>query len=329
MELHELAAAVDLVAYAGQYRALEQRRDGCYWGLSPFKEEKTPSFNIDPEKQLYYDFATGRGGDALHFAKDYHGVGTAEAARLLRTYANISDDYQATLRLDAAKIAKRYQPRQPAKGDTPASTLPDDYMDAMYETAPGKLSTWLAKGIGADSMERFRVRYDSVSNRLVFPVRGMDGGIINVCGRTLDEDYKSKRIPKYVYMRSIGAMPTIFGFAENEQSIRDENRMILFEGSKSVMLADTWGIRNTGAILTSHLSEWQARELIRLQLPIVFALDKEIDPREDKRIRRLSKYVTVETIVDTDGLLGPQMAPVDAGAETFRRLYEARIRIRA
>ena len=328
LELSDLVAAVDLATYVGQYCELEQRRDGCYWGLSPFKEERTPSFNIDPGKQLYYDFASGQGGDALQFAKDYHGVGTAEAAKLLMVYANISEDFQGTVRLDAAKIAKQYRPRQAAKSEVQLTALPDDYMDAMYERAPDKLAIWLAEGISVDSMERFQVRYDSVSNRLVFPVRSMDGSIISVCGRTLDEDYKAKRIPKYIYMRSIGAMPTISGFADNEQFIRDANQLILFEGSKSVMLADSWGIRNTGAILTSHISEWQMRALIRLQIPVVFALDKEIDPREDKRIRKLSKYVTAEAIVDTDGLLQPQMAPVDAGAEVFRALYEVRIRIR-
>ena len=318
---------MDLVAYVGQYCELEQRRDGCYWGLSPFKEERTPSFNIDPGKQLYYDFASGQGGDVLQFAKDYHGVGTAEAAKLLMAYANISEDSQGTVRLDAAKIAKQYRPRQAAKSEVQLTSLPDDYMDAMYERAPDKLSIWLAEGIAAESMERFQVRYDSVSNRLVFPVRSMDGGIINVCGRTLDEDFKAKRIPKYIYMRSIGSMPTIFGFADNEAFIREANQLILFEGSKSVMLADTLDVRNTGAILTSHISEWQMRELIRLQIPVVFALDKEIDPREDKRIRRLSKYVTVEAIVDSGGLLGPQMAPVDVGAEAFQALFNARIRV--
>ena len=327
LELSDLVAAVDLVAYISQYCTLEQRRDGCFWGLSPFKKERTPSFNIDPRKQLYYDFASGQGGDALQFVKDYHGVGTAEAVKLLKAYANITDDFQGTVRLDAAKIAKLYRPR-PAKKEAQLSSLPEGYMDAMYERAPDKLAIWLAEGIGADSMEQFQLRYDSVSNRLVFPVRGMDGGIINVCGRTLDQDFKAKRIPKYVYMRSIGAMPTIFGFADNEEFIREANQLILFEGAKSVMLADTWGIRNTSALLTSHLSDWQMRELIRLQIPVVFALDKEINPREDKRIRRLSKYVTVEAIVDTDNLLQPQMAPVDAGAEVFQALFDARIRIR-
>ena len=327
MELNDLIAAIDLVTYVGQYRELKQRRDGCLWGLSPFKEERTPSFNIDPKKQLYYDFATGKGGDALQFAKDYHGVGTARAIQLLKEYAHITDGFTGTVRLDAVKIAKRYKPRQPAKGAAAPAFLPADYMDTMYERAPEKLAAWLAEGIGAGSMERFQVRYDSVSNRLVFPVRDMGGNIINVCGRTLDGNFKSKRIPKYVYMRTIGAMPAIFGFAENEVFIRAENQLILFEGAKSVMLADTWGIRNTGALLTSHLSEWQMRELIRLQIPLVFALDKEIDPCGDKRICRLCKYITVEVVVDAGNLLQPKMAPVDAGAETFQKLYESRVRI--
>ena len=304
----------------------ELKSKGCFWGLSPFKEERTPSFNINPAKQLYYDFATGKGGDALQFAKDFHSVSTSQAIQLLKEYAHITNGSPGPVRLEAAKIAKRYRQQQPTKGTTMPAFLPADYMDTMYEHAPDKLAAWLAEGIGAESMERFQVRYDSVSNRLVFPVRSIDGGIINVCGRTLDEDYKAKRIPKYVYMRSIGAMPTIFGFAENEQFIRCENQLILFEGGKSVMLADTWGIRNAGALLTSHLSEWQMRELVHLQIPVVFALDKGIDTREDKRICRLSKYVAVEAIVDANNLLQPKMAPVDAGPAAFQKLYESRVR---
>jgi len=244
-------------------------------------------------------------------------------------YANIADDYQGAVRLDAAKIAKQYRPRQPTKSIALPSILPNDYMDAMYENDQDKLAIWLTEGISAQSMERFQVRYDSVSNRLVFPVRDMAGNIINVCGRTLSENFKEKRIPKYIYMRTIGAMPTIFGFADNEEFIREENRMILFEGSKSVMLADTWGIRNTGALLTSHLSEWQMRELIRMQIPVVFALDKEINVYADKRICKLSKYVTVEATMDANDLLKPHMAPVDAGVETFQRLFNTRVRKRS
>jgi DNA primase len=246
---------------------------------------------------------------------------------LLKAYANISDEAQGIVRLDAARIAKQYR-RRPAKTEVTPSILPSDYMDAMYEDAGERFSLWLDEGIGMQSIERFQVRYDSVSNRLVFPVREMTGNIINICGRTLDENCKAKRIPKYIYMRSIGAMPTIFGFADNEEFIRGENQLILFEGGKSVMLADTWGIRNTGAILTSHLSEWQMRELIRLQIPVVFALDKDVDVREDKRICKLNKYVTVETIMDTNGLLQPKMAPVDAGAEVFHTLFSKRVRLR-
>lgn len=324
-ELSDLVAAVDLVAYVGQYRELEWK-NGCFWGLSPFKEENTPSFNIDPAKQLYYDFATGKGGDALQFAKDFHGVSTAQAAQLLKEHAHITDG-QGTERLEAAKVAKRYRQRQRAKGEVMPATLPANYMDTMYESETDKLASWLEEGIEIASMERFLVRYDTVSNRLVFPIRDMQGSIINVCGRTLDEDFKAKRIPKYIYMRSIGAMPTVYGFAENEEFIRRENQLILFEGSKSVMLADTWGIHNSGAILTSHLSEWQMRELIRLQIPVVFALDKDVDVHTDKRICQLSKYIKVEAIMDIENLLQPKMAPVDAGMTIFQRLFDMRVRI--
>ena len=326
MEIQDIVQAVDLVAYVAQYCELERRPDGCFWGLTPFQEERTPSFHVDPRKQLFYDFSTGFGGDALTFAARYNGVRKSEAVELLKAFAGIQEGGGA-VHLSAARVAKKFRrlPR-PEKGlDRPA--LPDDYMDTMYENAPGKRAVWRAEGIGDASMDRFQVRYDSVSNRLVFPVRDMQGRIVNVCGRTLDEDFKEKGIPKYIYARSVGALRVIFGFPENEGSIREAGELILFEGGKSVMLADTWGVRNTGAILTSHISEWQARALIRLRLPVCFALDSDVDVRADKQILRLRRYVRVSAILDTEGLLGPKMAPVDAGLPVWEELYRHKTRL--
>ena len=123
-------------------------------------------------------------------------------------------------------------------------------------------------------------------------------------------------------------MDTIYGLAENLESIRKQREIIIFEGAKSVLIADSWGIGNTAAILTSHLNPNQMKLLARLGCRAVFALDRDVDVRKDHNIRRLSQYIHVETIYDRDHLLQEKDSPVDQGEEVFRKLYEQRIQYR-
>lgn len=177
-------------------------------------------------------------------------------------------------------------------------------------------------------MKKFDVRYDAFDDRIVYPVKNYSGDIISVCGRTCDPDFKAKKLRKYTYFQSIGTIDTLYGFSDNREEIMNKREIILFEGAKSVLMAYGWGIRNTAAILTSHLSRQQFAFLVKLGnlygIRIVFALDAEIDITKDEHIRRLSSYTKVEWIRNFDGLLEDKDSPVDRGQETFEKLYERR-----
>lgn len=90
------------------------------------------------------------------------------------------------------------------------------------------------------------------------------------------------------------------------------------------MLADEWGIRNSCAILTSHLNSQQLIFLIKLGVRVVFALDEDVDIKEDVNIQKLKRYVRIEWVRNLDNLLSSKMAPVDAGFEVWKELYERR-----
>lgn len=104
--------------------------------------------------------------------------------------------------------------------------------------------------------------------------------------------------------------------------------MIIFEGAKSCMKAYEWGIGNTGALLTSHLSPNQLRFLIKFcsyhNVSIIFALDSDIDISKDGNIMRLCSYARVEWIRNRDDLLLPKDSPTDQGREVFENLYQRR-----
>lgn len=330
MEVYEIVDAVDILEYISQYCELEQKPDGEYWGLSPLKEEATPSFSVNPDMQRFYDFSSGQGGNVLDFICKYHRCDFYKGLRILKQYANIDEnggDGQPKKRLLAASIARKYKGKaKKAPKESKSTILPPDYME-RYEWNEDKLSAWEQEGISKDSMKKYHVRYDPFSDRIVYPIRNISGDIINVCGRTLDPEFKAKGLRKYTYFKPLGILDTIYGFAENSEAILDQNEIILFEGAKSVMIADSWGIHNTGAILTSHLNPYQFNLLIQLGVHVVFALDAEVDIREDTNIMKLRPYVQLEWVRNKRGLLDEKDSPVDKGFETFQILYKERRRL--
>lgn len=329
MEVSEIIEQVDIVEYISQYCDFEERSDGDLWALSPLKEERTPSFSVSPTKQRFYDFSSGKYGNVLDFICEYNNCDFSKGLKVLKEYANIKDDGEKTsnARLLATSIAKKYRGTVKPPRESKASVLPADYMD-RYEWDLDKLSSWTDEGIGAETLRKFQVKYDPFSNRIVYPVYDVKGNIINVAGRTIDPEYKEKGLRKYTYFKPLGLLDTIYGLSTNLEEILAKKEIILFEGAKSVMLADQWGIKNTGAILTSHLNPQQFKILIQLGVRVVFALDADVDIRNDTNIRRLLPYVQVEWVMNRNSLLESKDAPVDKGRETFMKLYEERVRLR-
>lgn len=323
MELSELIESIDILEYISQFTEFTEK-NGEYWALSPLKEENTPSFSVRKEENTFYDFSSGVGGNVLTFVRFYFKCGYAEAIERLKEYAGLDGEIKPHRKLVATEIAKRYsQPKKTIK-TSKSTILPDDYME-RYEKRGDKLVVWEQEGISRASMDKFQVCYDSFSDRLVYPIRNADGKIVNIGGRTLDKAWKEKGLRKYTYFKPWGELNTIYGLAENLECIKEKREIILFEGCKSVLLADTWGVHNTGAILTSHLNPNQMKLLAKLACRVVFALDKDVAVREDHNIKRLKQFVRVEYIWDRDDLLSDKDAPVDKGQEVWQRLYEGRL----
>lgn len=323
MELSDLISSIDILEFLSQYTEFSEK-NGEYWALSPLKEENTPSFSVRREENTFYDFSSGVGGNVLTFVRFYHKCGYAEAIEKLKEYVGFDGAVRSHQKLAATEIAKRYSPPKKTTKVAKQTILPDDYMQ-RYEKRDDKLDVWRAEGISNASLDKFQVYYDSFSDRLVYPIRDCDGNIVNVGGRTLDKAWKEKGLRKYTYFKAWGELNVIYGLSENLDSIKQKGEIILFEGCKSVLIADTWGIHNTGAILTSHLNPNQMRLLARLACRVVFALDKDVAVREDHNINRLKQFVKVEYIWDKDNLLNDKDAPVDKGLEAWKKLYEGRV----
>ena len=329
MNVEELIHSIDIVDFISQYVDLEQRGDE-WWGLSCFRDEKTPSFSVRSSPPFFYDFSSGRGGNVLNFVEQYHHCSPREAIEVLKKYAGVTGDIDdsAVRKMSAVSIAKKFMHKQETAKKSKSKVLPDDFMK-RYERPADKLAVWEREGISRASLDRFQVAYDMFSDRLVYPIRNVEGEIVNIGGRTVDPMWKDKNLKKYCYFYPWGTVDTLYGFSENIEYMKERGEIIIFEGCKSVLIADTWGMRNCAALLTSHLNSNQMKILIRLGCRVVFALDNDIDVGEDKNINKLKNYVRVEYIKDTDGLLDPKDSPVDKGKDVFGTLYAKRRALRS
>lgn len=325
MELEDLIQSIDIVDFLSQYVDLEQRNDE-FWALSCFKNERTPSFSVRRNPPVWFDYSSGLGGNVYNFVKYYHKCSPHEAVEILKKFAGVDGEISSPReKMAATMLCKRFSKPKTTHKQASSTILPDNCME-KYEKRDDKLVVWENEGISRESLDRFQVFYDSFSDRLVYPIRNLDGKIVNIGGRTLDPHWKDKNLRKYTYLYSWGTINTIYGLIENIEYIKKKHEVILFEGCKSVLLADTWGIKNTGAILTSHLSTNQMKILAKLGCRVVFALDKDVRIRDDHNIAKLKQYVNVEYIYDATDLLNEKDAPVDKGKDVFLQLYERRLK---
>ena len=328
MDVEELVRSVDIVEYISQYVDLELRGDE-YWGISPFTypPERTPSFSVRPEPPFFYDYSSGKGGNLYSFIKEIKKCSPREVVEELKRFAGYDGEISIPHEKMAATITcKQFQSLRRQEKASSATILNEKIL-SKYEKNENVLCSWLNEGISMRSLEKFNVMYDAFTNRIVYPIRNIDGEIVNIGGRALDPDWKERGERKYTYFYKWGTIDTIYGLSENMQSITEAQEVIIFEGCKSVLLADTWDIHNTAAILTSHLSVNQFKILIRLGCDVVFALDKDVNVLQDKNVKKLKQYVNVYYLKDTKGLLDSKDAPVDKGEDVFRQLLDNKVKL--
>lgn len=332
MEIEDMLEMVDIVDLVSNYVDLTEK-SGEYWGLSPFQDEKTPSFSVRRETGKFFDFSSGVGGNAITFLKYYFHISSYEAVLKLKEILGVNDVAAfKCARIDASRVCKRFKPVAETKKPATGNSFSETYME-HYEDRPDKYQVWRDEGISDEALKYFGVKYDSFSNCIVYPVKNERGQIVNIGGRTLEPNFKAKGIRKYTYFNKWGGqMNIVYGLYENMDDIIAKREIILFEGMKSVLIARGYGFKNCGAILTSHLNPGQMKLLaglsVKYSLRIVFALDKEVDVFQDRNIQSLKRYVNVESFWDKDNLLDKKDSPVDKGQAVFERLYHNKIKVR-
>jgi DNA primase len=165
-----------------------------------------------------------------------------------------------------------------------------------------------------------------MTNRVVFPIRNENGGLLTLKGRTLESDYKILGIPKYFVYYEIETSHVLFGEFENKDYIKKADYIILVESEKSVMKLWQMGYRNCVAIGRKSISRQQRNKLLSYGKPIVIAFDNDVKEKELQIISRMFKgLIPVSYTLDRFNLLNEKDSPCDNGLHIFEQLLETRI----
>ena len=299
--LDELVARNDIVDVVSGYVSLT-KKGGSYWGLCPFHNEKSPSFHVVQDRQIYHCFGCGKGGGVINFVMEMENSSYPEAVRTLakRVGMEVPEDegdrraYRRRERLlklnrDAARFFHRnlgdpraaqaaayFQKRRLTRATVTNFGLGaaldgwDTLIQAMTSPEFGYDKTDLIDAGLAVSNERGRI-YDRFRNRVMFPVIDVQGNVIGFGGRVLDD---SK--PKYLNSPDTMVYNKIRNlFALNRAKKSKQGRLILTEGYMDTISLHQAGIDCAVASCGTALTAEQAQLLARYTKEVVICRDND------------------------------------------------------
>ncbi len=346
--LDELTARNDIVEVVSRYVVLK-RQGANYFGLCPFHNEKSASFSVSPDKQIYHCFGCGAGGGVINFIMRAEGLEFRDAVQFLADRSGLKvpqnqmdagaaqrRERLLTLMKDAGRFyydtlwQPEYTPVQQyfARRGLTKKTMnrfglgyaPDSFhqtMDAMQKKGYTK-EELVAAGLAVKN-EKGAI-YDKFRGRVMFPIIDVRGQVVAFGGRVMDD---SK--PKYLNSPET----TIFHkgrnlFALNLAKKTTQDYFILAEGYMDVIALHQAGFDSAVASLGTALTEEQARMIARYTKKVVISYDADgagqaAAQRAIDILKRADLQVNVLRIPnakDPDELIKTK------GADAFRRLIE-------
>ena len=346
--IDELVDRNDIVDVVSGYVRLSKRSGANQFGLCPFHSEKTPSFSVNQEKQIYHCFGCGKGGSVINFIMEIENLGYRDAVAFLARRAGMTmpeeqNDAESRKRarmLALNKDAARFFYEQLA---TPAGKRAGDYM-AQRRISPATARNF---GIGYapdswDSLEKAMrqkgytdfeladtglVRrgksggfYDTFRNRLMFPVIDVRGNVIGFSGRILgDGEPKYMNSPETLVFNKSRNL-----FALNLAKKSKSGYIILSEGNIDVVSLHQAGFDSAVASLGTSLTPEQARLLSRYTSQVIIAYDNDGAglKASQRAITILEKLDVKVKVLRLTGAKDPDEFIKAKGAEAFRKLLE-------
>ena len=345
--LTELAERNDIADVVSEYVRLGKRSGANLFGLCPFHNEKTPSFSVSPDKQIYHCFGCGKGGGVVNFIMEIEGLSFPEAVEFLAKRAGMTVPQQENdaesrrrerlyaLNKDAARFfheqlradkgaAMGYMNRRRISASI-ATSFGLGYAADTWDTLEKAMR---AKGYtDAELFEADLVRkgknggyYDTFRNRLMFPVIDVRGNVIGFSGRILGDGE-----PKYLNTKEnivFNKGRNLFGLNLAKKS--KNSYVILVEGNIDVVSLHQAGFDSAIASLGTSLTNEQARLISRYKNEVILAYDSDGAgvKASQRAIGILEKLDVKVKVLRWEGAKDPDEYIQLRGAGAFRNLIE-------
>ncbi len=336
--IQEIKDRLDVVSVIGRYVQLK-KSGSSYKGLCPFHSEKTPSFHVFPQTNTWKCFGCGAGGDIFTFVEKRENLPFPDVLRMLAREAGVP--------LEEVRPEVR-DARQRLLDIHNAAT---SFFQSNLLTGPEgeRARVYLAhRGVSQEAIEQFQLgfardgwehlihhlkskgysleeiiqaglaiprdtggAYDRFRNRLIIPIRDVQGRVIAFGGRILGEGE-----PKYLNSPQTPLFDksrVIFGLDMAKRAIRARDQVVLVEGYMDVISAHQRGFKNVVAAMGTSLTSQQVQLLSRYSRNFVFALDADA---AGARATWRGVMIVQETLSER-GVL----APTSSGFRTEKRLF--------
>jgi DNA primase len=304
--VEQVRHASDIVDVIGSYVPLK-KSGAKFKALSPFNKEKTPSFYVDPSKQMFKCFSSGHGGDVFKFLMLMENMTFPEAIRRLaqRTGIVIPEvggqlDPQARSRREElhalyAAVAAWWQKllkTDPAADQARAYLKSRDFPDSLADEfglgyAPDSFDAtmkWARKsGYSQDALETGKLiatsergtTYDFFRGRLMIPIHNDAGEVVAFSGRLLDPEAKAQKYVNSPETPIFVKSRILFGLNKTKRPIIEAGTAILCEGQIDLMRCWQHGIRNVVAPQGTAFTDPHARILKRIAKEVVICFDAD------------------------------------------------------
>ena len=358
--MNELLGKSDIVTVVSSYTELKPKGRRL-WGLCPVHGEKTASFSVSPDKQLYYCFGCHIGGSVIQFIMDVEHMSFHEAVEHLASRAGMAMPKEVN---DAAMMQERAKRERLAEACKLAARF---YMETLLGEGGVAGRAYLSKrGIGSEAVKRFGIgyapsdwetlknhlveqgfspeelveagllvknadkgsTYDAYRGRIVFPIVAANGRVVGFGARVLNNEDK----PKYI---NTGDTPlynkrnNLYGL--NLQKSGKLTDLIMVEGYTDVIGLYEAGVTNAVASLGTALTQQQARLLKRYVSNVYIAYDGDT-AGQNATIRGLDilsqEGLNVRVVVFPNGQ-DPDEFVRENGKEGFDRLKEEALTLNA
>lgn len=338
--IKEIESRINIVDIIGE-RVELSRRGNRYWGLCPFHSEKTPSFSVSQERQLFYCFGCHQGGNVFTFLKNHDKLEFREALQYLAGKAgidisryqvsrSIAKDARDNIIIEVNQEAARfyhglltgYSGKRAmeylAQRDVSLNSVekfnlgyaPDDWRQLEeYLLAKGfSIETITESGLVKRS-RKADLYIDFLRNRIIFPIQDLSGRVIGFGGRLIDGEG-----PKYLNSaenKVFSKRYHLFGLYHGREAIRATSEVILVEGYMDCLSLHQHGIANVVATLGTAFTREQAKLIKRFTETVLVMYDgDESGQRETLRALEVlrsegidAQVIPLPTGIDPDDLV--------------------------